>query len=167
MSDPNQPGGMSVTLKADEPGGKYNDAKSPGTWIVFHGPPAAIREQILETFTFDEGAKDLDLAGLVVEATRMFKAVFNVAGSLGGRVLGGQGESQNEGSSSAWAEARGEAGATEEQKAEPATLADLIEQSTTVQELKELWMDRSYEIKSESLVEAWAAKGKALKDAAA
>ena len=167
MSDPNQPGTMSVTIKADEPGGKYNDAKSPGSWIVFHGTPAAIREQIMDTFTFEESAKDLDLSELIVEATRMFKAVCNVAtGPLAGRVLGGGGKQDSGSSSSAWAAAREGSTSTPAEEQKELTIAELIEAQESVDSLKELWLERSDDIKSEGLVDAWTKKGQALKEAA-
>jgi len=87
MSDPFGTSGISVTIKGDEPGGKFNDPKSPGTWIVFHGTVTSVREQIIEAFAMDESAGMLSLNDLQAEATKIFKAVNAVTKDLGGKVL--------------------------------------------------------------------------------
>jgi hypothetical protein len=87
MSGPFDGGGISVTIKGDEPGGKFNDAKSPSTWIVFHGSVGQVKEQIIEAFGMEAGAIDKTLLDLQNEATKMFKAVNTVGSQLGGTVL--------------------------------------------------------------------------------
>ena len=88
MSEPfSTTGGMSVTIKGDEPGGKFNDPKSPGTWLVFHGTVTQIRTQIIEAFGMDKSAETLSVLDLQNEATSMFKAVNKVGSQLGGTAL--------------------------------------------------------------------------------
>lgn len=146
--DPHKPGGMSATLKQE---GKDRP------WLVFHGSPASVARDIKATFP-ELAESDESLADLVNEAQRLFSAVGNAHRTLGARPAG------NNKNGSAWAEARGDS-APAEQKPEP-TLAEIIEALESVEEAKELWLDRSDEIKSASLVEAWTAKAKALKPAA-
>lgn len=86
MSDPHESAGISVTIKQDEPGGKFNDAKSPGSWIVFHGTPAKIAEQIKEVF--DLPIDGVPLYELTQQATELFKATSNVRQGLGIKTVG-------------------------------------------------------------------------------
>lgn len=87
MPDPFGAGGISVTIKGDEPGGKFNDPKSPATWLVFHGSPTLVKDQIIEVFDLDASTKDRPLYDVVNEATKLFKAVNSVGTQLGGTVL--------------------------------------------------------------------------------
>lgn len=160
MSDPNADGGISVTIKGDEPGGKFNDAKKPGTWIVFHGSPARVKEQIIEVFALTEGL-DRPLFDIVNEATELFKASANVTSGLGGKVL-------NPGTSGpAWQEAQSSPAepAAPEKSAEELTIERLtaeVAAVTSVADLQQLWARNQEAFKNESLMEAYRAKGKAL-----
>lgn len=145
MSDPNERSGISVTLKQD---GK------DGTWIVFHGSPERVGEDIAQTFGMSpETVADMDLVGQVVEATRVYKGMATV-----GRVLGGR---QTKGGSEAWAQARDAA------PAEPARdpLYVDIEEQTSVDGLKKLWAENRATFDNDAeLFAAWKAKGKSIKE---
>lgn len=172
MSDPNETGGISVTIKGDEPGGKYNDAKVPGTWIVFHGSPARIREQIIEVFEFEDDAKTRPLFDLVNEATRLFKASAHVTNGLGGKVLsaGPAAASQPAGEAAAqptgdvWSQVasaqQGAAPAQEEEAADP--LLVLIDKAPSVAELQQIWAENQAAFQDAAYMDAYKAKGRAL-----
>lgn len=167
MSDPYQPGAISVTVKQDEPGGKFNDPKSPGSWIVFHGTPALVREQIIETFGLVASDwNDKPLFTLVAEATKLFKATGNVSRQLGGQVISTGSESQQSASSggSAWAQAASEPEKSAEEKLKE-TLLEQVEQQPNVKALKELWAKNQEAFAADELMTAYLAKGKALKEA--
>jgi hypothetical protein len=171
MSDPHEPGGISVTIKGDEPGGKYNDAKKPGTWIVFHGSPAKIREQIIEVFEIENGA-DRPLYDLINEATDLFKASATVSQNLGGRVLSqGNGEQQQQpassgGSGDVWAQAaaaKGEQAPQQEAKEDKDPLLGVIESCKTVAEVQQVWAENQAAFNDNpDYMAAYKAKGKAL-----
>lgn len=161
MSDPHSEGGISVTIKGNEPGGKFNDAKVPGTWIVFHGSPARVKEQIIEVFSLTEEL-DRPLFDIVNEATELFKASGTVTGQLGGRVL-----SDGQSSGPAWQEAQSSPATpaapekTDEEKQVERLTAE-VEKATSGDELKQLWARNQEAFKNEGLMDAWKAKGKAL-----
>jgi hypothetical protein len=175
MSDPHEPGGISVTIKGDEPGGKYNDAKKPGTWIVFHGSPAKIREQICEVFQIDGG--DRPLYDLINEATDTFKASATVSSSLGGRVL-----SQGNGGASAEQQVQGDGGDVwaqaaaakaqqpqqpQESKEDVDPILAALETCKSVAEVQQVWAENQAAFNSNpAYMEAYKAKGKALSSAA-
>jgi hypothetical protein len=175
MSDPHEPGGISVTIKGDEPGGKYNDAKKPGTWIVFHGSPAKIREQICEVFEID-GA-DRPLYDLINEATDTFKASATVSSGLGGRVLsqGNGGASAQQQPQSDGGDVWSQAAAAQGQQAPPQQEAKedkdpilaVIEQCKTVAEVQQVWAENQAAFNDNpAYMAAYKAKGKALSSAA-
>lgn len=154
MSDPNEVGGISVTIKGDEPGGKYNDAKSPGTWIVFHGSPQRVKEQIIEVFDFDAEASQRSLHHLVNEATKVFKAVSSVGQSLGGTVLSkGEGEPASQPASEPKAE----------EDDETAPIKAMIGAASSRDALKKIWAENKAVFDANpSLMDEWKAKGKSL-----
>lgn len=172
MSDPHEQGGISVTIKGDEPGGKYNDPKSPGTWIVFHGSPTKVREQIIEVFELDDTAKERPLFDVVNEATRLFKAVGNVSQSLGGRVLSSgnaeqqpsSGEQSGAGNSDVWAQAAAARGGGEQEKQEDVDpILAALETCKTVAEVQQVWAENQAAFNANpAYMEAYKAKGKAL-----
>ncbi len=176
MSDPHEQGGISVTIKGDEPGGKYNDAKKPGTWIVFHGSPARIKEQICEVFEIEAGERPL--YDLINEATDMFKASATVSQSLGGRVLsqgGGasvQQQVQGDGGD-VWAQAAAAQGQqqsappAEEKKDDVDPILAALETCKSVAEVQQVWAENQSAFNSNpAYMEAYKAKGKALSSAA-
>lgn len=183
MSDPHEPGGISVTIKGDEPGGKYNDPKKPGTWLVFHGSPAKIREQICEVFQIEAG--DRPLYDLINEATDIFKSSATVSSGLGGRVLdSGKGSSLPQGSSfgggdrandtggDVWAQAAAKQGqqqqqqpAAEQQKSEEDVdpILAALENCKSVAEVQQVWAENQSAFNSNpDYMAAYKAKGKAL-----
>lgn len=177
MSDPHEPGGISVTIKGDEPGGKYNDAKKPGTWIVFHGSPAKIREQICEVFQI-EGA-DRPLYDLINEATDLFKASATVSSNLGGRVLdaGSGQQQQSSGGGDVWAQAAAakqdsppwnqQQQQQEEKKEDVDPILAALEACTTVAEVQQVWAENQSAFNNTpAYMEAYKARGKALSAAA-
>lgn len=156
VQDPYKPGHMSVTLKAD---GK------DGTWIVFHGDPAAIRSQITTVFDLNEtGDADAPLYDLINEATRIYKSTGTINAALGGRTVGG-GKDSAGATGSAWDRA-GSGNAAEQ--APPVDinvvrLTNAIENATNVAELKELFArNKAFFDENAELFAAWQAKGKAL-----
>lgn len=164
MLDPHEvtsPAGISVTIKSDEPGGKFNDPKSPGTWIVFHGSPQRVKEQIIEVFDLPEESLSRPLYDLTNEATKLYKGVMSVGSTLGGTVIrpgteaapaGGQGQSAPAQSNS------------DEAEAESKRLLAALEAATTVQEVKEVWARNQEAFKAPALMEAYMARGKAIKE---
>lgn len=151
MSDPYTRGGMSVTLKAD---GK------DGTWVVYHGTPEQIREQILATFEIEE-SKDAPLFDLINEATRIYKAAGNVSSGLGGRVVSSSKQADKP-AGSAWEQA---SNAPAEPEVDPnvARLEGEIEGAASVDALKELYARNVAVFESNAdLMDAWKAKGRAL-----
>lgn len=165
MSNPHEEGGISVTIKGDEPGGKYNDAKRPGTWIVFHGSPARVKEQIIEVFALGAEAAERPLYDVVNEATDLFKATATVSDKLGGRVLN---DGKSSGSGDAWDRAK--SGDSSETKAPEKSEAEVeverltaeVAKVTTVEDLQQLWARNQEAFKDEALMAAYKAKGKAL-----
>jgi hypothetical protein len=155
VSDPT-PGTISVTIKGDEPGGKYNDAKSPGTWIVFHGSIVAVKEQIVEAFDYEADAVNRPLYDLVNEATKSFKAINAVGTQLGGTVLSKGGEDKAQADSPTEPAKSDEDDATKPIKA-------MIENATSRDGLKQLWAENKAVFDANpSLMDEWKAKGKSL-----
>jgi len=156
MGDPNEPGRISVTMKADS---------REGTWIVFHGSPAEVRDQIIDVFALTEEETDGPLYDLINEATRLYKAAGNVNSTLGGRVVGGT-KSETTKSGSAWDRAAGNGGnAPAEPEVDPnvVRLTNAIEGATDVTTLKELYArNKAHFDGNAELFAAWQAKGKSL-----
>lgn len=152
--------GISITLKYPKP--KYQDAP----WIVFHGTPAEVREDIIAAFAWDgETVTDLNLHEVTLKAQEAIQGAGNVANTLGGKVLsdgGGQPQgvwSQAGSGASAQAE-----GAEEQPPADPtAWLKVEIEKSTGIAALQRLWADNKAAFSEHpELMDAYKAKGKAL-----
>lgn len=173
MSDPHEPGGISVTIKGDEPGGKYNDAKKPGTWIVFHGSPAKIREQLCEVFEIENGA-DRPLYDLINEATDLFKASATVSQNLGGRVLsqgngGGEQQASSGEGGDVWAQAAAAKQGQSQQQEQQSQESDVdpilaaLENCKSVAEVQQVWAENQSAFNSNpDYMAAYKAKGKAL-----
>jgi hypothetical protein len=167
MSDPHEQSGISVTIKGDEPGGKYNDPKSPGTWIVFHGTPARVREQIIEVFELPAEASERPLFDLVNEATKLFKGAANVSKTLGGTVLNdGQGGGSQPASGDVWDQAAAARnGATQQQEEKPAAdpILTALENCKTVAEVQQVWAENQAAFNANpDYMAAYKAKGKSL-----
>lgn len=169
-TDPHEPGGISVTIKGDEPGGKYNDAKTPGTWVVFHGSPAKVKEQICEFFglEFSENYQR-PLFDLVNEATNLFKAAANASRTLGASVLTKSDGTPAQSSSDVWQQAQqGETSPpwpTEEKKAEPKVdpVIAAIEGCSSVADLQQVWAENQDAFNANpSYMDTYKAKGRAL-----
>jgi hypothetical protein len=162
VSNPYESGDISVTIKGDEPGGKYNDAKSPSTWIVFHGTPAKVREQIIDVFQLDGTANDRPLFELVLEATALFKAAGNVGQKLGGTLL-----PQPSGEAANGAQAGAETppwptGGTAPQTPAVDPILQAIENATSTDELKQLWAENQAAFADAKYMDPWKAKGLSL-----
>lgn len=177
MGDPFGSSGISVTLKSDEPGGKFNDPKSPGTWIVFHGTPSSVKDQIIEVFDLDAAAKERPLYDIVNEATKLFKAVNAVGGQLGGTVLskgndvrpGGAAEQAKPegGTDGVWAQAEGNTSTTppweEEKKDDVDPILAALENCKTVADVQQIWAENQSAFNSNpDYMSAYKTRGKAL-----
>ena len=169
-SSPHEAGNISVTIKGDEPGGKYNDAKVPSTWIVFHGTPARIREQIIEVFDLGDEAKAQPLYSLINEVTKLFKAVNSVGSQLGGTVLStgptAPAESAGNGGD-VWAQVDAQKADgppwNEEKKADADPILVALESAKTLDEVKQVWAENQSAFNTtESYMSAYKARGKAL-----
>ena len=170
MSDPHETGdGISVTLKQDEPGGKFNDAKSPGAWIVFHGSPARVEEQILETFGLPKS--ETPLYELVQQANELFKATSNVRQGLGGKPLATseasnvvpfKKKSADAGADEVFKQAA-EGNVEQPPAADP--ILEAIEAASTIEGITRVRAENAEAIKPGSdYWDAYVAKGKALKN---
>ena len=160
MSDPHESAGISVTIKQDEPGGKFNDAKSPGSWLVFHGSPAAVAEQIRETFGI--APSDVPLDELVQEATGLWKATSNVRQGLGAKVVGKPTGSTAEAAQDA---AQAPASPKAEEKAEDPILFAL-KTATTLDEVKTVRAENQQAFTDNpDYLAAWKARGREIKAA--
>lgn len=148
MSDPHEPGGLSVTLKKD---GK--DA----SWIVFHGSVDRIKEDIGKAFDMEADAQELSLVGLALNADNLWKGTGHA-----GRVLGARATS---GGSPPWDEARAQSSAPAEPVKDP--LFAKVESAEDVPALKLLFAENksAFDANTE-LFAAWKAKGKSIQEAA-
>jgi hypothetical protein len=184
MSGPFDGGGVSVTIKGDEPGGKFNDAKSPGTWLVFHGTVNQVKAQIIEAFGMESSANDRTLLDLQNEATKMFKAVNMIGGQLGGTVLNSgkaaapaaaatpasqSAPVEDKGGNDVWAKAAesGPPWKTEEEEKAEAQAKDPIlaalEGCQTVAEVQQVWAENQTAFNTNpEYMSAYKARGKAL-----
>jgi len=152
MSDsPFEEGNVSVTLKHN---GKYEDP-----WVVFHGSPARIREQIIEFFDMGtEVSDDASVANVVYEANKIASREYNAAQQLGGVVI-----STNKPGAKSQPKAQGETKpAATDDKSE--FIAGKIASAPDMDSLTDVWGDYATEIKAdENLMAAFKARGKALK----
>ena len=157
MSDPNRERGLSVTIKFPE-SARY---KADNPWMVFHGSPATIREDIIDAFNLGDEAKELALHELVQEAQSIVTGMGNAASGLGGRVL-------SPGSGSAWSQAQSgqraeKAPEKSPEEIEVERLTAAVEAVTTVADLQQLWArNQAPFAANEALMTAYKAKGKAL-----
>lgn len=168
MSSPHETGGISVTIKSDEPGGKFNDPKSPGTWIVFHGSPARVREQIVEVFDLGEAALKEPLYSVVNEATKLFKAVSSVGQILGGTVLSsGNAEpapAPPSGGGDVWSQVSSAKAAASQQEEPPADpILTAVAAAKEITELQQIWAEnQSLFTEGSEYMAAYKARGKEL-----
>lgn len=146
MADPNAPGAVSVTFK--------QEAKD-GMWIVFHGTPDAVAENIQKSVV--EGG----LFDVAVEGNRLYKGMTTASRVLGASPSGA-------GNSDAWAAAqRGEsAPPAESKKDEPNPLLGDIEKAAKVEDLHTLYGNNKAAFAADAaLMDAWKARGKELTNA--
>lgn len=132
---------MSVTMKQDG---------REGTWIVFHGSPDRIREQIMVTFELEASNWDAPLFDLINEATRIYKTAGMVTSTLGGRVIEGNGRAERPAA---------------EPKVDPevARLVVAIDAAADVAALQDLYArNKATFAENADLTETWKAKGKSL-----
>lgn len=165
-TDPNEIGGISVTIKGDEPGGKFNDAKSPGTWIVFHGTPAKVKEQIVEVFAMDAAALERPLYEVANDATALFKAAANVKTTLDGKVLNPGPQAAGNATAAPSGDVWAQANAARNSSSAPAEAVDpllvSIENCKTVAELQQLWAENQAAFGDAKYMDPYRIKGKAL-----
>lgn len=157
MSDPYERDNISITMKQD---GK------DGTWIVFHGSPAKVREQVIEVFQL-ENEWETPLFDLINAATRLYKSTGNISSQLGGRVItktDRTSESGNQSSGSAWDRAGGSSEPAEpEVDPNVVRLSGAIESAQTRAELKELFArNKAVFDANADLTDEWKSKGKSL-----
>lgn len=149
--------GISITLKYPKP--KYQDAP----WIVFHGSPEEVREDLIAAFGWDaESVTDLSLHEVTLKAQAAVQGAGEVANQLGGTVLSGGGGAK----SSAWSQA-GSRASEQAEGAEPedptAWLKVEIDKATSGDGLKRLWADNKAAFDAHAeLMDLWKAKGKSL-----
>lgn len=148
-SNPNEVAGLSVTLKADG---------RDGMWMVFHGSPSAIRENLIEAFNFTD-TDDQTLVDIAVQANGHYKGVTNAAAKLGAKPS----------STGAWTNAARDADKTdptaEGSEAPPArTLLDDLADCTDLTSHRQLWAEHRSEFEGdEGLMEAWKNRGRELR----
>jgi hypothetical protein len=144
VSDPHTNGGLSVTLKQEG---------STGVWMVFHGTPDGIHQDIVRAFQLDpETYAEWALSDLVNEAHRIHRGVGNVAQILGGKPMKAEDTSPPFN--------------TDKPADEVNPLIGLIEAVESIAELQTLYKRNAAEFKANpDLTEVWKAKGKALKEA--
>lgn len=156
--DPSQSRGISATIKFPE-SARY---KADNPWMVFHGSPASVREDIIEAFGLGEEAQAMTLPELVQEAQTIVTGMANAASGLGGRVL-----SEGSGKGSAWGQAQSgqRAEKAPEESAEEIEVKRLlaeVETVTSVADLQQLWARNQEAFRNDGLMAAYKAKGKAL-----
>ena len=169
MSSSHEAGNISVTFKSDEPGGKFNDPKSPGTWVVVHGTVAQVREQIIEIFELDSKTSfDTPLYALVNEATKLFKAVSNVGQILGGTVLSSGGTESApippSGGGDVWLQVSSAKAAASQQEEPPADpILTAVAAAKEITELQQIWAEnQSLFTEGSEYMAAYKARGKEL-----
>ncbi|WP_018728536.1 hypothetical protein [Salinispora pacifica] len=158
--------GLQVTIKY----GKGHEE----TWVSFAGSREEIHEDIVEYFDLDpDSLAGLSLSDVVVSATNLAHAKGNLAGALGATVIPPGREytpaAQSRPQGDVW-NAVGQAvqaGATE--SAEPTEpkrpMLALIEAEKTENGLKRLYAEHPTEFRDAGLLEAWKARGRALRAA--
>lgn len=158
--------GLQVTIKY---GKGYEE-----TWVSFAGLPDEIREDIIGYFGLDrDSVTGLTLSELVVSATNLAHAKGNVAATLGGTVIApAQPAAKSAPASDVWdsinaagqARAKAESAAPAEPEKDP--LLTVIEQAGSVDELKRIWAENQATFAEKpEILDAWKARGKALKAA--
>lgn len=156
---------VSVTIKVPE--SKKYAGDNP--WTVFKsGSPEALKKMIAEAYGLEH--EGLLLSDVTINAQRAASGLGAVAHGLGGQVLsqgpGNASESASEAPSEStddvWSQVSQEREkAEEEPKKDPILVA--IEQSKTVDELKQLWAENQTKFNDNAeYMAAWKAKGKSL-----
>lgn len=172
MSDLDARDGISVTIKGDEPGGKYNDAKSPSTWIVFHGSIDSVKLQIARAFHIStDGLAERPLYDLVNEATDLFKAAANASRGLGARALPSSPPASTGVFAQAVAQQQAQAPAQptatqpEPEPVDPILAA--LEAARSIPEVQQVWAENQAAFNSNpAYMQAYKTRGKALQGAA-
>lgn len=142
--------GIGVTIKT---GKGFED-----TWFTFRGNNAKVREDIAAFFGMESASvSELTTYDIAVNATRIAQGVGAVSAKLGATVVSSKPASEP---------APAPAPAKQEEKSENPILV-LIEQATTVDDLRRIWAGNQEAFKDADLMAKWKAKGSSLKKAAA
>lgn len=139
---------MSATFKHR---GKYEDP-----WIVFHGTPSEIRENVIEAFDLaGEVAEGASVADVIYQADRKSKALYALATDLGAQVV----KVTPPNGPTKKAPAEGDRPA----EGKAAFIAEKIAEAENMDQVKEIWAEFSSDIKADSdLMAAFKARGKEL-----
>jgi hypothetical protein len=157
---------ISVTIKYD----KGHDA----TWAVFKGSLSEVREGVVDFFGFDRASvAELTLNQLAINATQVAHGGGNAAASLGAVALASKTAAPPAQSAPAapedpWAAAGQPASPGSAAPAQPEANPMLarIEGCATTDDLKKLWATNQAAFADSAVMDAWKAKGRALKVAA-
>lgn len=142
-------GRITVTIKY---GKGYDDS-----WAVFRGTAETIQQDIVTYFGLDgKSVSDLTPSELVVEATRTAQAATMIVKGLDARII-------PQPASTAPAPASPPAKSSAES---PGGLLEQIEQCASAEALKQLWATNQGAFKDPAVMDAWKARGRALKGAA-
>ncbi|WP_367135761.1 hypothetical protein [Saccharothrix sp. HUAS TT1] len=161
--------GLSVTIKYD----KGHDA----TWAVFTGTPESIRQDIASYFGVASATlADLSLHEIVVNMTQIAHGVTTAATLLGATVIPTQGQTPVSAppkpGQDVWADAGNTASTPpwQDLPAAPAApernpLLDQIAAAPTIPDLQRLWAENQAAFADGALMDAYKARGRALKAA--
>lgn len=144
--------GLSVTLKQES---------RDGMWMVFHGSPSNVRQDILETFGLTEDTyTDYVLHDLALEAQRLFRGMGNASSILGAKSVSGEDVHDEV------ARAKAAADAKQAASEEESPLLKLVEACESVADLQALYKRNADAFKADAKVlSAWKAKGQTLSGA--
>ncbi|MGW2539815.1 hypothetical protein ACWC5I_02855 [Kitasatospora sp. NPDC001574] len=137
-------GRITVTIKY---GKAFDDS-----WAVFRGSPEEVERDIVRFFRFDgESVTKLSLNELVVEAAQSAQATTMVVRGLDARIV-----PQDTPATTAASRPTSPAGG----------LLELIERCADTDALKALWATNQAAFQDQAVMDAWKARGRALKAAA-
>ena len=141
-SDVTDPAGIGVTIKT---GKGYDDS-----WYTFRGNVAQIRKDIIEFFGMDSASvSGLTLNDIAVNATQIAQGKRAAASALGATVISSTTET---------------AQPKQEEKPQPEAnpIFEMIENATSVEDLKRLWAENQNTFADPTIMAAWKARGRAL-----
>lgn len=158
MSDtPFENGHVSVTIKHN---GKFEDP-----WIVFHGSPAKIKDQLIETFALGEGDvpfAERSLSDVMYEANKQALAEYNATSQLNGTVIKTNKSSRNAKPAVSTESVSDGTGIEPEGPSEDQLILQSIAKVDSVADLQKLWAENQTAFAAGSLMEAYKARGKEL-----